>query len=170
MRPIRKTLTESERYLVPATKQEVRAEDMDEPGKEIIDLIKSLILENIADAAGADKSAPSVPPVIGVKFIVAGGNGVPSVFGGSLPGIAKPQKRLLPLELFESDDTYSIQTELPGSCTEFSVEYTDGKLKLTTGKSKEYTAEIPLEHEIDPAKTGSVVRNGVLEIVCVKRG
>ena len=141
---------------------------MDDPGKDIIDLIRHLIAGGAADPS--DGKTSGSPSVIGVKFVVAGGGKEPHIFGADFPGLsAKPNRRLLPLELFESDETYTLQTELPGSCTEYTVEYADGKLKLTTGKEKEYTAEIPLEHEIDPAKTESVVRHGVLEIVCVKR-
>ncbi|MDO5847609.1 MAG: Hsp20/alpha crystallin family protein [Methanocorpusculum sp.] len=134
-----------------------------------MDLIRHLISGGAADPS--DGKTSGSPSVIGVKFVVAGGGGAPHVFGADFPGVpAKPDRRLLPLELFESDETYTLQTELPGSCTDYSVEYADGKLKLITGKEKEYSAEIPLESEIDPEKTVSTVRHGVLEIVCVKRG
>ncbi|HJJ38554.1 MAG TPA: Hsp20/alpha crystallin family protein [Methanocorpusculum sp.] len=141
---------------------------MDEPGKDtIIEFIKNMIMSGLAGSN--DEKKQGMPSVVGVKFIVAGGDGTPTISDVS-DIISKQQKRSLPLELFESDTVYTLQTQLPGSCSDFSVTYTDGKLKLVTGKNGMYSAEIPLQSEIDPAKIESHARNGVLEIVCVKRG
>ncbi|HJJ36854.1 MAG TPA: Hsp20/alpha crystallin family protein [Methanocorpusculum sp.] len=137
---------------------------MDDSGKEFIDLLKHLILDQLTGPNDEKKKAGS-PSVIGVKFVMGGGS--PSGLGsfGEMP---KLPKRQLPLELFEDDTTYILQTELPGSCTEFTIEFSDGKLHLKTGHENEYSAEIPLS-PIVPEKTESHLRNGVLEIVCYKQ-
>ena len=134
---------------------------MDDSGKEFIDLIKHLIMNQLTGPNDDKKNAGS-PSVIGVKFVMGGG--APSGLGplGEIP------KRQLPLELFEDDTTYILQTELPGSCSEFTIDFSDGKLHLRTGHDNEYSAEIPLS-PIITEKTESHLRNGVLEIVCYKQ-
>lgn len=140
---------------------------MDESGKkDILDLIKNLIMSNIPGAS-EDKKQGGMPSVIGVKFVVAGGNSSNPDFS-SLSDLPKLKKRQLPLELFEDETSYSIQTELPGSCSEFTLEYSDGKLHLKTGHDGEYSAEIPLS-PIVTEKTESHLNNGVLEIICYKQ-
>ena len=140
---------------------------MDEPGKDtIIEFIKNMIMSGLSGSN--DEKKQGMPSVVGVKFIVSGGDGTPSI--SDITDLIPKQKRALPLELFESDSAYTLQTELPGSCSEFSVTYAEGKLKLRTGKNGVYAAEIPLESEVDPEKIESHARNGVLEIICPKRG
>ncbi len=139
---------------------------MDDSGKEIIDLIKSLIMEHLS-GSNDDKKKGGIPPVIGVKFFVAGG--APSFSGTGSVKLPTLSKRQLPLELFEDETTYMLQTELPGSCTEFTLEFSDGKLHLKTGgHSNEYSAEIPLS-PIITEKIESHLKNGVLEIICYKQ-
>jgi len=137
---------------------------MDDSGKEFIDLIKHLIMDQLTGSNDEIKKG-GVPSVIGVKFVVSGGT--PSGVGvlGEMP---KLPKRQLPLELFEDETTYTLQTELPGSCSEFTIEFSDGKLHLKTGHENEYSAEIPLS-PIITEKTESHLRNGVLEIICYKQ-
>ena len=129
----------------------------DDMPKELLDLIQKLIHGNIGPSDNA-----GMPSIVGVKFVV-GGNGVPK----KMPTAGKP--KTLTLEVLNENTHYTIQTELPGDCSDkYSLEYPEGKLRLIAGNNHEYSAEVPLSN-IDPTKTKEHLKNGVLEVICYKK-
>jgi len=102
------------------------------------------------------KDGGEIPPIVGVKFVVGGQQN------------SAPPTRMIPIEVFENETSFTIQTELPGECpNDFALSYANGKLQLLAGENREYRAELPLSG-IDPAAITTRLKNGVLEIFCGK--
>ncbi len=121
----------------------------DDSYKDLMDIIHKILGNH---APGKD----GMPPIVGVKFVVGGQQNQPA------------PARMIPVEVFESDTAFTIQTELPGECpNDFTLSYADGKLKLLAGENREYRTELPLAG-IDPTAIKTRVKNGVLEITCGK--
>ncbi|MDR3102566.1 MAG: hypothetical protein LBU24_05050 [Methanocalculaceae archaeon] len=128
----------------------------DDAYKDLMDIIHQIIT---AHASGDAEEKFS--PIMGVKFVLDGGT-------IHLAPI-NPQPRTVPIEVFEDAGTIIIQTELPQECPDdFFIAYRDGKLQLSAGVRREYSAIIPVA-EIDPSLTETHLHNGVLEIVCFKK-
>lgn len=122
----------------------------DDSYKDLMDIIHKILGNQIPGKDG-------VPPIVGVKFVVGGG-----------PQNAASPSRLIPVEVFECETSFTIQTELPGECpNDFTLSYTNGKLQLLAGENREYRAELPLAG-IDPSSIKTRLKNGVLEIFCGK--
>lgn len=124
----------------------------DDSYKDLMDIIQKILGNHLPGKDGGP-----IPPIVGVKFVVGGG-----------PQAAPAPSRVIPLEVFESEAAYTIQTELPGSCpNDFTLSYQNGKLQLLAGENRQYRAEVPLAG-IDPSTIKTRVKNGVLEIFCGK--
>ena len=122
----------------------------DDSYKDLMDIIHKILGNQLPGKDG-------VPPIVGVKFVVG---------GGAQNVQASP--RMIPVEVFECETSYTIQTELPGECpNDFTLSYTNGKLQLLAGENREYRAELPLSG-IDPSSIKTRLKNGVLEIFCGK--
>lgn len=125
---------------------------VDDSYKDLMDIIQKILGNNLPGKDGGQ-----MPPIVGVKFVV----------GGTPPASPAPT-RMIPVEVFECETSYTIQTELPGSCpNDFALSYQNGKLKLQAGENREYRAELPLS-SIDPSSIKTRLKNGVLEIFCGK--
>ena len=121
----------------------------DDSYKDLMDIIHKILGNQLPGKDG-------VPPIVGVKFVV-----------GGQPISAAPS-RMIPVEVFESETSFTIQTELPGEWpNDFTLSYIDGKLKLQAGENREYCSELPLAG-IDPSAIKTRLKNGVLEIFCGK--
>ena len=122
----------------------------DDSYKDLMDIIHKILGNQLPGKDG-------VPPIVGVKFVVGGG-----------PQNAVSPSRMIPVEVFECEASFTIQTELPGECpNDFTLSYTNGKLQLLAGENREYRAELPLAG-IDPSSIKTRLKNGVLEIFCGK--
>lgn len=122
----------------------------DDSYKDLMDIIHKILGNHLPGKDG-------VPPIVGVKFVVGGG-----------PQNAPAPSRMIPVEVFESETSFTIQTELPGECpNDFALSYTNGKLQLLAGENREYRAELPLAG-IEPSSIKTRLKNGVLEIFCGK--
>lgn len=132
------------------------SESPDDAYKDLLDIIHQIITAHVTgDEEG------KLPPVVGVKFVLNGGT--------IHLAPVNPQPRTIPIEVFEDDETFSIQTALPPECPDdFFIAYQDGKLQLNAGTNREYTAMIPIPG-VDPTLTETHLKNGVLEIVCFKK-
>ena len=121
----------------------------DDSYKDLMDIIHKIIGTQLPGKDG-------VPPIVGVKLVV----------GGQQNSV--PPSRMIPVEVFESETLFTIQTELPGDCpNDFALSYIDGKLKLQAGENHEYCAELSLAG-IDSSSIKTRLKNGVLEIFCGK--
>lgn len=128
----------------------------DDSYKDLMDIIHKILINHVSAKEGGD-----VPPIVGVKFVLNGGT----------IHLAPEDlhEKTIPIEMFEDADTVTIQTELPPECPDdFFIAYQDGKLQLNAGVNREYSAVIPVA-DIDPSKTVTHLKNGVLEIVCSKK-
>ncbi len=118
--------------------------------KDLMDIIQKILGNNLPGKNG-------IPPIVGVKFVV-GGNQQPQ----------QTPQRMIPVEVFECEISYTIQTELPGECPDdFALTYQNGTLQLLAGENREYRAELPLA-SVDPSTIRTRLKNGVLEIFCGK--
>ncbi|MDR0438659.1 MAG: hypothetical protein LBH02_00350 [Methanocalculaceae archaeon] len=124
--------------------------------KDLMDILRQIITAHVS-GDGDEKFSP----ITGVKFVL-NGNTVHMTPINPLP-------KTIPLEVFEDVKTIIIQTELPHECSDdFFIAYMDGKLQLSAGACREYSAVIPVA-DIDPSLTEMHLHNGVLEIICFKK-
>jgi len=129
----------------------------DDIPKELLDLIRKLLR-----GGNSPNDLVGTPSIVGVKFVVGGGNGIPEKFSREI-------KKNILLEVMEEGNHYVIQTELPGECPDdFNIEYPEGKVRLLAGTKREYVAEVALDN-INPDLTKTHLKNRVLEITCFKR-
>ncbi len=131
-------------------------ETPDDAYRELLDIIHKILINHVSE-----ESEGKLPPVVGVKFVLAGGkiHLTPD----------EVHNKTIPIEMFEDKGTVIIQTELPCECQDdFFIAYQDGKLQLNAGTNREYSAVIPVAG-IDPSQTQTHLKNGVLEIICYKR-
>jgi HSP20 family molecular chaperone IbpA len=118
---------------------------------ELMDILHKIIVSHVTGS--------ETDRIIGVKFVMNGGT----------IHLASARPRTIPIEMFEDEGTITVQTSLPPECPDdFFIAYQDGKLQLNTGKNREYSAVIPVA-DIDPSLTETYLKNGVLEITCVKK-
>lgn len=124
----------------------------DDSYKDLMDIIHKILGGHLPGKDGGP-----IPPIVGVKFVVGGG-----------PQNVPAPSRMIPVEVFENETSFTIQTELPGECpNDFSLSYTGGRLQLLAGEHHEYRAELPLSG-IDSSSIRTRLKNGVLEIFCRK--
>lgn len=142
----------------------------DDSYKDLFNIIQNILGNHL-------KGKNGMPPIVGIKLVVdnPNNNGDDGKNGGFC-GFADPNDprapranvRMTPVEVFESDVSYTIQTELPGECPDnFEIRFEDGKLRLLTGEHKEYSAVLPLKN-VNQASIQTRLKNSVLEIYCEK--